>query len=380
MDKVRIGVVGCGGMGQGHIKSIKELPEAELGAVSDVDEETVKKTSRENGVKGFTDYNELINSSLVDAVVIATPHYFHPPVGIAAFEKGLHVLSEKPIAVTVSAVDEFLKAAKKSGKVFAVMYQLRTSPAIRLARKIVKDGRLGEIKRTIMLDPNYRSQAYYSSAGWRGTWKGEGGGVLINQAPHGIDLFMLLGGLPVRVSASVRTRLHKIEVEDEASAVLEYANGAWGYYYTSTCEMPYTQRIEICGDKGKLVYADGILKMYSVNPSISQHNATNQNMWTFPEVKEEPLELQEVESGHKEIMRNFCAAILHGEEVIASGEEGVWSVEFINAVNLSGRLCKPVNIPVNRKEYDNLMDSLIKSSQEKTAVKVQRVTDPRISK
>ena len=377
MDKVRIGVVGCGGMGQSHVKSVKELSEAELTAVSDVDAEAVNKVSSENNVKGFMDYRELINSGLVDAVIIATPHYFHPPIGVAAFEKGLHVLSEKPIAVTVSAADELLKAAKKSGKVFAVMFQQRTLPAMRLAHQIIKSGKLGEIRRTIMLDPNYRSQAYYDSAGWRGTWKGEGGGVIINQAPHGIDLFMLLGGLPAKVTANVRTRLHKIEVEDEACAVLEYPNGAWGYYYTSTCEMPSGQRIEICGDKGKLVYAEGMLKLYSINPPISEHNATNKNMWASPETVEEPLGLPQVESGHKEIIRNFCAAILRGEELIAPGEEGIWSVEFINAVNLSGRTGKPIDIPVNRKEYDKLLDKLKKSSKEKQVEKMERITDPR---
>lgn len=378
MDKVRIGVVGCGGMGQGHINSLKDIPEAALTAVSDVDKETVEKVAQEKGVRGFTDYNELISSGLADAVIIATPHYFHPPVGVAAFKKGLHVLSEKPLGVTVSAVDELLKAAKKSKKVFAVMYQSRALPAIRLARQIIKSGRLGEIKRTVMLNPDYRSQAYYNSAGWRGTWKGEGGGVLINQAPHGIDLFMLLGGLPVKVTANVRTRIHSIEVEDEAAAVLEYANGAWGYYYTSTCEVPSSQRIEICGDKGKLIYTDGTLKLYSVEPSVSEHNAKNEVMWNMPKVTEESLELPVAESGHKEIIRNFCAAILHGEELITPGIEGVWSVEFINAINLSGRTGRPVKIPVSRRRYDKLLERLKQASVEKTVGKVERITDTRL--
>jgi len=377
MERVRIGVIGCGGMGQAHIKSIKELPEAELGAVSDIDGETVEKVSKEHGVKGFVDYRELLESGLVDAVLIATPHYFHPPIGIAAFEKGLHVLSEKPIAVAVSAADEFLKAARKSGKVFAVMFQQRTLPAIRLAREIVKSGRLGNIIRTFMLDPTYRSQAYYNSAGWRGTWTGEGGGVLINQAPHGIDLFMLLGGLPSRVIARVRTRMHDIEVEDEASAILEYKNGAWGYYYTSTCEVPATLRIEISGEKGKLVYVDGQLKFYSINPPIPEHNRNNKEMWGMPQVIEEQLELPKVETGHKEIIRNFCASILKKEEVIAPGEQGIWSVEFINAINLSGRMGKPVDIPVDRLEYDKLLNKLRRNSREKRVGKVERITDPR---
>jgi predicted dehydrogenase len=191
---------------------------------------------------------------------------------------------------------------------------------------------------------------------------------------------MLLGGLPSVVTAKVRTRLHKIEVEDEGAAVLEYPNGAWGYYYASTCEFPSGQRIEISGDKGKLVFAEGILKLYSVNPPISEHNATNKSMWNAPEMKEETLELPQAEYGHKEIIKNFCAAILHSEELISPGVQAIWSVEFINAMNLSGRTGKPVKIPVSRKKYDKLLDGLKSGSMDKRVEKAERVTDPRFNK
>ena len=219
MKKIRIGVIGLGGMGQEQINKIKEIPEAELTAISDVDSEITKKISREYKVPGFTNYEELLESDLIDAVLIATPHYSHPEIGIKAMERGIHCLSEKPIAVSVDAADKFLQTTRRSGVTFAVMYQQRTLPEIRLARRIIENGGLGKIRRTSMIEPNYRSQAYYDSGGWRATWKGEGGGVLINQAPHGIDIFLLLGGLPSRVTARVRTRLHKIEVEDEATAL-----------------------------------------------------------------------------------------------------------------------------------------------------------------
>jgi len=379
--KVRLGVVGCGGMGQGHIKYIKELHEvAELTAVADVDKPTVEKVAQENNVAAFTDYNELLDSGLVDAVIIATPHYFHHIIGIKAFEKGIHVLSEKPIAVTVSDADKFLAAAEKSKKVFAVMHQYRTLPAVRAACEIIKSGIIGEIRRTLMIDLNYRCEAYYMSASWRATWRGEGGGVLINQAPHGIDLFMLLGGLPRRVSSNVRTKMHNIETEDEACAFLEYDNGAWGYYYTTTCEVPApnAMRIEICGDKGKLLYTDGTLKVYTFTPAISEHNVTSKDMWSAPAAKEETIQLPTVNVGHKEIIRNFCAAILFGEELISPGKEGIWSVEFINAINLSGRRGgKPVEIPVPRDEYDALMEELKRTSIEKVVEKEQRITDTR---
>ena len=379
MERVKMGVVGCGGMGQTHIKSINELPEAQLAAVSDADPETAKKVGAENNVPYFDDCRKLIKNGLCDAVLIATPHYFHHEIGIAAFKSGLHVLSEKPITVTVAAADAFLSAARKSRKVFGVMFQQRTLPEVRLAREIIKSGRLGEIKRTLMINPHYRSQAYYNSAGWRGTWLGEGGGVLLNQSPHGIDLFMLLAGLPSRVTAKTRTRMHRIEVEDEAAALLEYPNGAWGYYYTSTCEN-FTSPIfmEIVGDNGKIVLTDKEVKLFMFNPPISKHNAASKKMWAGPEVKEEKLGLPKSETGPKEIVRNFCAAILDREELIAPGAEGLWSVEFINALILSGKKNKPVDIPVNRKEYDKLLDGLKKKSKAKKVKKVERTTDPRI--
>jgi len=376
MEKVRLGVIGLGGMGQGHLRSVKEVQEAELTAVSDVDAEINKKISEKYGVPGFTNYEELLESKLVDAVLIATPHYFHPEIGIAAMRRGIHCLSEKPIAVSVSEADRFVEEAQRSGVVFSVMYQQRTLPQMRLARKIMESGRLGQIRRTCMIEPNYRSQAYYDSATWRATWKGEGGGVLINQAPHGIDLFLLLGGMPSRVTAKVRTRLHNIEVEDEATALLEYPNGAWGYYYTTTNEAPHTSFMEICGDNGKMVYQGGLLKLYSLKTSIPEFTFSTKEMWASPEVVEEKLELPQCETGHKEIIRNFCRSILFKEELIAPGEQGIWSVEFINALILSGKKGKPVDIPVDREEYEELLNGLKKISRERKIKKVQRITDP----
>ncbi len=376
MQKVNIGLIGLGGMGQAHVNSIKEIPEAELTAVCDVDPEITKRISEEHKVPAFTNYEKLLESDLIDAVLIATPHYSHPQIGIKAMEGGIHCLSEKPIAVSATAADELLQAARKSGLVFAVMYQHRTLPEIRLAKKLIESGRLGEIKRASLIEPNYRTQAYYDSGVWRATWKGEGGGVLINQAPHGIDLFLLLGGMPSRVTAKIRTRLHKIEVEDEACALLEYPNGAWGYYYTTTNELPATTLMEISGDKGKLLYQDGSLKFYSCKSSIAEFTFSSKDMWAKAKLVEEKLELPQCETGHKEIMRNFCCSILFKEELIAPGKEGIWTVEFINALILSGKKNKAVDIPVDREEYEELLESLKKTSQEKRVKKTERVTDP----
>ena len=364
MEKVRMGVIGVGGMGQKHIVHIKDIQEAELTAIADAKPKLAKKVSEEHSVPGFTDYERLLDSDLADAVLVATPHYFHPEIGIAAMEKRYHCLSEKPIAVSVATADKFIEEAQKNKVVFAVMYQERTLPQWRLARQIIESGRLGEIRRTCMVEPFFRSQAYYNSATWRGTWKGEGGGVLINQASHGIDLFLLLGGMPSRVTAKVRTRLHHIEVEDETSALLDYPNGAWGYYYTTTNEPSHINSdepidiMEIVGDNGKIVYQSGLLRFYSLKSSVPEFTFSAKEMWASPKVVEEKLKFPQCESGHKEIIRNFCRSILFGKKLIAPGEQGIWSVEFINALLLSGKKNKPVDIPINRQEYEEFLNGL----------------------
>jgi len=378
MDRVKIGVIGMGGMGYAHSKSIESLEETELTCVCDVEGEVVREKADEFGVKYFTDYRELVKSGLCDAVIVATPHWFHPEISVFAMEHGLHVLSEKPIAVTVSGADAMIKVAKKNRRVFAVMYQMRTLPVIKKAVEIIKDGLLGEIKRTLFIDPWYRAQAYYESASWRATWAGEGGGVMMNQAPHGVDVFTLLGGLPEKVEAKMRTRLHNIEVEDEAHAVLEYPNGAWGYYYITTCEAGGTSYLELAGDKGKLILRDKELTLHTFSQSLSEFTFKAENMWASLEVKEEKIEIpSNIETGHGVIIKNFARAILYNEQLMTPGEEGLKSVEFINAVILSAKKGKPVKIPINRKEFDALMEELKKTSKPKKSAKDQRVTDPK---
>lgn len=380
MGTVRIGVIGVGGMGSGHLTCVQELPNCELTAVCDIDPAVCKAKSEAAGVPGFVDYRELLASGLVDAVTIATPHYDHPVIAIAAFERGLHVLSEKPIAVQVSAADAMIAAAKASGRKFAVMFQMRTEAVFVAAKRIVERGGLGEIYRTNAVVAWYRSQAYYDSGGWRATWLGEGGGVLINQAPHMIDIFTWLGGLPRTIEASVRTRLHDIEVEDEAFATLTYANGAHGYFYASTTEAPGTDAIEIAGDLGKIRIQDGKLRYWKVTPSVSGHNQTATEMWSGPKCDEVTVELPDTKTGHRAIIENFADAILHDTPLIAPGPEGLNAMEMINGIILSGRRGKPVPVPVDRGEYDAFIAEMKASSKDKANVREQRVTDPQHQK
>ncbi len=380
-DKVRFGVIGTGGMGSGHCAMIPDIPETELTAICDIDPKTRESIAAQYNVPGFATHTELLDSGLVDAVVIATPHYFHPPIAIDAFARGLHVLSEKPISVTVSAADGMIKAAKESGKKFAVMYQMRSEPQNIAAKQIVESGELGEIYRTSLVMGWYRSQAYYDSGGWRATWTGEGGGVLINQAPHLLDLFSWLGGLPVSITGQTRTRLHDIEVEDEAFATLEYANGAHGYLYASTTEVPNHQMLEICGDKGKLVIHGSSLKVYHIDGSIRDFTNTTTEMWASPKAQEAPVKLPEPKAlkGHGVITQNLARAILYDEPLISPGAEGINAVELINGIILSGKTGKTVRVPVDRPEYNHLIEELKATSQAKTRVQEQRVTDPKFA-
>jgi predicted dehydrogenase len=377
-DKVRFGVIGTGGMGSGHCNMIPQLPETRLTAICDVDATTRENMARKYEVPGFATHSELLDSGLVDAVVIATPHYFHPPIAIEAFSRGLHVLSEKPLGVTVSAADAMIEAAQKSGKKFAVMYQMRSEPQNIAARKIVESGALGPLYRTSLVMGWYRSQAYYNSGGWRATWTGEGGGVLINQAPHYLDLFTWLGGLPLKITGQTRTRLHDIEVEDEAFATLEYENGAHGYLYASTTESPNQNMLEICGDKGKLVLDNGKLRVYTLDRALREFTQNAVEMWSGPKAQEVPVDLppEAAFKGHGAITQNLARAILYGEPLMSPGEEGLNAVEMINGLILSGKTGKTVTVPVDRGEYDALIAKLQAASQEKDKVVELRVTDP----
>lgn len=375
MDKVRFGVIGVGGMGAGHCGRMASIAEVQLTSVCDIVPEVADQVAKKYDVPAFYNAEALLDSGLVDAVIIATPHYFHPPIAIEAFRRGIHVMSEKPIAVTVSAADAMIRAAKESGCKFGVMYQMRSMARWQFARQIVAEGRLGEIYRTSLIVGWYRTQAYYDSGGWRATWAGEGGGVLINQAPHFLDIYAWLGGLPARLTGHTRTRLHDIEVEDEAFATLEYANGAHGYLYTSTTESPGFEQLELCGDRGKLLVQGSNLRLWEVKPPIRQH-VREGDMWEAPQATEVPLEVPTGGGGHEDVTRNFARAILYNEPQVTPGEEGLLAVELINAIILSSKTGRTVDIPVDRAAYDELIAKLQKESKQKTTVREQRTTDP----
>jgi len=378
MDRVRIGIIGVGGMGSAHAKMMAEVGEVQLCAVADVDPDVAKQVGEQYGVPYFTDYRQCIDSGLLDAVIVATSHPVHPEVAEYAFSKGLHVLTEKPMAINPVEADRMIESARRAGKVFAVMFQMRTERPYRIARQAIQDGIVGELMRTEMVAAYYRNQAYYDSAEWRATWVGEGGGVLVNQAPHALDMFCWLAGLPSKVTASTRTRLHEIEVEDEAFAVLEYANGAHGYLYTTTNEAPGTTRFEIAGDKGKVVVNNGQVLIRRVVPPIREFTLSATDMWSGPKTEPVEVEVEDMPAGHAQVTRNFARAILYGEPLLSPGEEGIWCVELASGIILSSKRSKTVTLPVDRAEYDALLKELRANSKPKRRVLGQRVSDPNI--
>ena len=382
MNVVRFGIIGVGGMGTGHARNMPKIEEVRLTAVADIDP-TALKTAMDNfDVPGFPNATALINSGLVDAVLVATPHYFHPTIAIEAMKAGLHVISEKPMAVQVSQADEMIRVSQETGKVFGVMFNVRSVPAVQAAKKLIREGRLGEIYRTLHVGAYFRSQAYYDSATWRATWKGEGGGVIMNQGPHGLDLFTWLGGMPSRVMGRTMTRQHRIEVEDEASAMLEYPNGATGYIHQSVNEMPGTSRIELCGEYGKLVLEDDKLRFWEVSQGVRAFSDSTDQMWGSPEAREVPVEIEPRESGHAAIVRNVANAIMHGEPLISPGEEAIYGLEVANAMWLSAdQGGKWVDLPVDRAAFDAFLERKKASSKDKAASgPVKRITDPRFAR
>lgn len=368
MDKVRIGIIGFGNMGVSHAGYMKDVKGAVLGAICDSDPAKAKAAKERFGVPTFTDYNEMFASGAIDAIIIAVPHYDHVPVALAAFKAGLHVMCEKPAAVSVKAAREMNEAYKKyaSKLKFGIMFNQRTNPLYRKVRELVADGELGEITRVTWIVTNwFRTWTYYASGGWRATWKGEGGGVLINQCPHNLDLIQWVtnGLMPNRVTAvGFVGKTHPIEVEDEMSAILEYPNGAIGHFITSTGEAPGTNRLEICGDRGRIIAEHGKLKFTRTRKSVSDVNKNSPDAFTHVETWEIEVPIGAYPSmEHKAVTERFVDVVLNNrpnKDLIAEGTEGVNGLEIGNAIMKAGLTRQSVELPLNGDEYDAFIDDM----------------------
>ena len=367
MKKVRIGVIGVGSMGSEHLNSISKIKDAKLCAVCDIDKKRADKYATEHKVKAYYNSDKLIKSGDVDAVLIATPHYDHTPISIAAMKAGLHVLTEKPIAVHKADAQKMIDAYKKSPKLkFAAMFNQRTVNAHKKIKKLLDDGEIGEIRRVNWIITSwYRTQTYYNSGGWRATWEGEGGGVLINQCPHQLDLFQWFFGMPVKVWAKCSLgKYHDIEVEDDVTAVCEFKNGATGIFITTTGEAPGTNRLEVIGTRGKLIFENGKIIFKRLEGFIQDHINTHPEGFGTPELwnVEIPYPGDSGPGPHQKIIANFVDAILNDTELIAPAEEGINGLEFGNSMLLSGLTGKEITLPMDAAEYEKQLDKLISES------------------
>ena len=341
MSKIRLGIIGFGNIGSAHCRNVmgNKVPEMVLAAACDISPERQQAFCETYpGIPVFTNATDLYKSGLCDVVLIAVPHYLHPPLAIEAFSCGLNVITEKPAGVHTKQVKEMNEAAKKSGKLFGIMYNQRTNPVYQKLKKMIEDGELGQIKRiTWIVTDWYRSQAYHDSSSWRSTWKLEGGGALINQNPHQLDLWQWMFGMPDRVYArAFFGKYYNIEVEDEVTAFFEYDNGISGQYITSTGEAPGTNRLEVACSRGKLVIENNQMIFYRNEIDERVFNQSNTAPFGSPEVWkcEIPVDFTGG-TMHPGILRNFAQALINGTKLLSPGEEGINGLTISNAMHLS---------------------------------------------
>ena len=351
MNTVKIGVIGIGNMGSTHSMNIGggNIPGMELAAVADHKPERRAWAGERlpAGTRIFEDGSELIQSRTCDAVLLSVPHYQHPSLAIEAFNMKLHVLCEKPSGVYTKQVREMNAAAEQSGLVFALMFNQRTNCLYRAMHRIVTGGSMGAIKRVSWIITDwYRTQSYYDSGEWRATWAGEGGGVLLNQCPHQLDLLQWICGMPSKIRAFCHNgKWHDIEVEDDVSAYLEYPNGATGTFITSTADAPGTNRFEISLEMGKLVCENNTLTQYLLAENERTFCKTAVNGFESPKCAVNPVETDGRNEQHTGVLKAFAGRILHGSPLIAEGSEGIFGLTLSNGMHLSSWLDTAVTLP-----------------------------------
>ena len=375
MDKVRIGIIGMGNMGRFHANDLLDgkVPRGELAAVGSTSPHKLEEY-KEKGVQIFGSGEEMIASGAIDALLIATPHYQHTSLGVAALEAGLHIMVEKPISAhKADAARLIAAAAARPDQVFGAMFQLRVEPRYQKIRELVQGGELGDLVRVLWIMTDwFRSEAYFQSGGWRATWKGEGGGVLLNQCLHQLDAMQWITGMPSKVRSHVGIgRWHDIEVEDDVTCYMEFANGASGAFITSSGETPGSNRFEIAGTKGRLILENDTLTLTRNEVPSDEWCKTSKIGFQKPETTVEEIPIPGADAAHATLMTNFVNAILDGEALIAPGVEGLGSVELANVMVYSGLLNESVDLPMDSAAWEAKLNDLIaNSTHEKKVVEV----------
>ena len=382
MKTVRLGIIGLGNIGSHHADYLLagKIKRCELKAVSALSTDKLDSYQK-RGLKIFDDGGELIRSGEVDAVIIATPHYQHTTLGIAALQAGLHVMVEKPISAHKADAERLIAVRRQHPRqVFAAMFQMRTESRYAKIKKIITGGDLGQIVRfSWIITEWFRTEAYYASGGWRATWKGEGGGVLINQCLHQLDMLQWLLGMPARVRSFVQLgRFHHIEVEDNVTAYMEFPNGATGVFVSTTGEAPGSNRLEIAGEMGKLLLENDKLLFVRNEISMFQQSKTAKLGFQKPGVWNIEIPFANEPAQHATLTQNFVDAILDGAPLTAPGEEGIHSIELANALLYSGLVNETIELPLDSAAYEKKLNEMIAAS--KFEKKVAQVSNEDFSK
>ena len=363
MNPTRFGIVGIGNMGNPHVKRFleNEIPGAIVTAVCDQDPAALLAFPQ---IKGWTSSAEMIRSGEIDALLIATPHYSHVPIGIDALQNGLHVLCEKPLAVHKADCQRLLAAHTNPKQIFGLMFNNRTEPVYQKLKAFIAAGELGAVTRiNWTLTHWFRSNAYYTSSAWRATWEGEGGGLLVNQLPHDLDLFQWIFGLPSRVRAFCPIgKYHPIEVEDEINAILEYPDGKTAILVGSTGEAPGVDRREIVGDLGRIIVHPDRLQFFRNTIPASEFCRTTKESFAKPDFEEISIPVERSGGQHSEIVRQFVSAIQNGTPLLANASEGTASVELGNAIILASQQDRTVDLPLDAVAFEKWLQTKRDSS------------------
>ena len=379
MEKVRLGIIGIGSMGTGHAGNVLKgmVPDMELTAVADIRQSRLDwaRNNLPETVKVFDDGRKMIDSGSCDAVLVATPHYLHPEFVIYALEHGLHAISEKPAGVYTKQVREMNEAAERSDRSFAIMLNQRTNCVYRKLHEMIQSGELGQLRRVNWIITDwYRNQSYYDAAGWKATWDGEGGGVLLNQCPHQLDLLQWLCGMPVKVRAFCHEgKWHDIEVEDDVTAYMEFENGATGVFVTTTADAPGTNRLELTFEMGKIVCEEGRLffekhdSLYAIHfnghkiifyedidkfvEQLGEIFPDEKEGFKKPEYSRIEIETDGQNEQHIGVLKAFAGHILRGTPLVAEGTEGIRGLTLSNAMHLSSWLDRTVELPLDEELF-----------------------------
>lgn len=377
-ENVRLGIVGLGNMGKAHLANIRsgKVPGLRVTALC---ESVGTLPNLIEGEHAFTDVNAMIHSGHIDAILICTPHFSHTTIGIEALKAGLHVLVEKPISVHKADCERLIAAHTNKKQVFAAMFNMRTNATFKKVKDLIDSGELGAIRRVHWEVTNwFRTNYYYATGGWRGTWKGEGGGVLMNQCPHNLDLFQWMFGMPQRIRGFCQFgRFHQVEVEDDVTAVLQYDSGLSATFVTSTGEAPGCNRLEISGEQGRLTVTDGTKIHFQRNRvQMSKFCMEAEAAFAMPESWHMDIPVDNSGGQHVEILQNFTNAILKDEKLLSPAEEGIRSVELANAILLSTWQDKTIELPMSSADYEGLLiEKGEKSTFQKTKVVAKATSD-----